>query len=511
MSLVLLFGLIVTPVATPKANAAPVITWQTCPFSAPSQLECGSMEVPLDYTNPGGEEISIAVSRIKARKASMRQGVMLLNPGGPGSRGLDLPLFMEVVMPQSVRDRYDLIGFDPRGVGNSAPVSCGLTREQSFELAPPIQKVEGFDATAAFARQAAAGCGTVSGAHLPFMTTANTARDMDQMRQALGEPKISYYGVSYGTYLGSVYASLFPDKTHRFVLDSSTGPFANWRETFRRFGMAEQSRFPYFTQFAADNNADYGLGTTSTEVRATYFQLFNQLNQNPIPLPEAGITLNGEWFRALTFGGMYSDSGFDDVARLWRTIKQSGSASTLTQIALELPSSAAMAFPTVPADNPSTSTLAVLCDDTAWSRSVEQYRQELAFDTAQNPVFGPVASSIWACAFWPNQPVEPPVTVTANGPRNIMIVQNLRDPATPLVGAQEMRAALGQRAQLLTVDQGGHGASYGEANECSSEAVTTYFVTGFLPSQDTQCAAEDNPFVQTEAEAAASKELRRRR
>jgi pimeloyl-ACP methyl ester carboxylesterase len=343
------------------------------------------------------------------------------------------------------------------------------------------------------------------------MTTANTARDMDQMRQALGEAKISYYGVSYGTYLGAAYASLFPDKTSRFVLDSTTGPFANWRETFRRFGLAEQSRFPEFAQYVAENNADYGLGATPAEVRATYFALYNQLNQHPIPLPDLGIDLTGEWFRAFTFGGMYSNELFASTARLWRDIQQSQSATALTSLVRDLPSSVAMAFPEIPADNASTSTLAVLCDDAAWSRSVEQYRQELNFDTAQNPVFGPVASNIWACAFWPNQPVESPVVISANGPHNIMIVQNLRDPATPLVGAQEMRTALGQRAQLLTVDQGGHGASYGEANECSKEAVTTYLVTGVLPAQDAHCAAEDTPFVQTEAQASANKELRRRR
>lgn len=507
------FGLSVIPnVPSAQAAAAPVITWQSCPFSgSPPHLECGTMEVPLNYAQPEGEKISIAVSRIKARKAESRLGVMLLNPGGPGSRGLDLPLYMEQVMPQSVRDRYDLIGFDPRGVGRSTPVSCGLTRAQSLELAPPIQKPEGFDATAAFMQQVAAGCGTVSGARLPHMTTANTARDMNQIRQALGEAKISYYGVSYGTYLGAVYASLFPDKTHRFVLDSSTGPNANWRETFRRFGMADSSRFPEFAQFAATHHSDYGLGTTPAEVRATYFQLFNQLTQNPIPLPDVGINLNGDWFRALSFGGLYSDQSFASTARLWQTLKQAGGASALTPLVLELPSNISMPFPSVPADNGSASTLAILCDDTAWPQSVEQYRQELAFDTAQNPIFGPVASNIWACPFWPNQPVEPPVAISSTGPRNIMIVQNLRDPATPLIGAQEMRTALGQRAQLTTVNQGGHGASYGEANDCSKEAVTNYFVAGVLPGQDTQCAAETDPLVQTEAEAAASKELRRRR
>lgn len=479
----------------PAKAAPPAIVWSTCPSfpdSPPTpDLECGTLSVPLDYQKSNGEKINVAVSRLKSQRPDLRHGVMLLNPGGPGGPGLDMPIWLGKLMPQSVLNRYDLIGFDPRGVERSAPVACGLTTEKGFEVAPPFEQDGSFDATASFMQQVAGQCGQLSGAHLRYINTANTARDMDQIRQALGEGKISYYGLSYGTYLGAVYASLFPSRSDRFVFDSSTDPMANWREAFRRFSQADESRFPDFAAFAAANDADYGLGTTPAEVKATYFQLYNQVTQHPVPLPdpELNITINGPWFRALTFSGMYFDSSFADTAQLWKLIKEQQSPVAMAPLVKTLRPYAPTGFPDIPADNAGASTLAIVCGDTAWSRNVEQYRQELNADTARYPIFGPVASTIWACAFWPSQPIEPPVTITSNGPSNILMMQNERDPATPYANALDMKAALGNRARFITVDQGGHGATYETENECSKDTVNDYFATGVLPTADFTCPA----------------------
>lgn len=471
------------------------IHWQTCPtFDEPSaNLECGQLQVPLNYAKPNGEKISIAVSRLKARQPQLRRGILLLNPGGPGGQGLDMPLWMSDIMPQSVLDRYDLIGFDPRGVGRSVPVTCGLTAEQSLQIAPPLMQPGGFDATAAFMKQVADGCAAHSGSHLPYITTANTARDMDKIRQSLGESKISYFGYSYGTYLAAVYAALYPNNTDRVVLDSSTNARGAWRELFRSWGQADYSRFPDLAQFMIDNQSDYHMGSTIAEVRNTYFTLLHKVEQHPINLPD-GSVINGPWFRVLTFAGLYSDNYFPDTAEVWRMVRDDQTGPTLQKTVQSLKPQ--LAFPAVPDDNSGASTNAVLCDDSPWSRVPLQYRIELSVDTMLYPMFGELGSNIWACAYWHNNPVEPPVAITPNGPSNkILVVQNQRDPATPYANGQEMRTALGNRARLLTVVQGGHGASYGERNECAKETVTSYLVAGIYPTNDTTCPAEENTFA----------------
>ena len=150
----------------------------------------------------------------------------------------------------------------------------------------------------------------------------------------------------------------------------------------------------------------------------------------------------------------------------------------------------------------------MLCDDFAWPRSVEQYRQELLADTTRYPMFAIIGSHIWPCAFWSNEPIEQAVPITASANR-MLIVHNRRDPATPHAGAVDMRIALGQRARLVTIEQGGHGASYGEHNDCAKETVTTYLVAGRLPASDMTCAAEPPTKLPSNQENAIRK-LRRR-
>lgn len=535
--LVLVAGLALTiSLTSQNVQAAPDwrsfisgIRWQTCPelpdTPEAGRLECGTLSVPLDYNRPLlGDRIKIALTRLKAKNQNQRLGAMLLNPGGPGGSGFDMPLWMAELMPQSVLNRYDLIGFDPRGINYSAPVSCGLTLEESFEIAPPLEQNGNFDDTAEFMHRTADGCGEHSGDQLPYITTANTARDMDRIRQALGENKIAYYGISYGTYLGAVYASLFPNNTSRFVLDSATNSRGDWRELFRSWGLADESRFPDFAQFLIDNEEDYDLGGTQAEVRATFFALLDKVRQNPVSFPD-GTVLNDPWFRVYSFAGLYTDSAFADTAEIWRTVKEEPTnVAKIQPLAAKLksPDSASKwldwifgGFPDVPEDNSGSATNAVLCDDWQWSRSVDQYRQELAADTAQYPMFAVLGSNIWPCAFWPNDPIAPPTPITSNGPaNNILIVHNQRDPATPYANGVEMRSALGQRARLVTVEQGGHGASYGEQNECSKQTVTDFFVSGAFPANDTTCVAEA-PMAARSVESSAEEkramqELRKR-
>jgi pimeloyl-ACP methyl ester carboxylesterase len=274
------------PATLSTAAPAPTsITWGPCPADVvggpnASALRCGSVSVPLDYRRPDGPHIDIAVSKLPAKSPAHRRGSLVLNPGGPGSAGLGTPPVVAATAPAATADAYDLIGFDPRGLGHSNPLSCGLSQEQSAALEPYPQP-GGFAADVATQKQIVEQCFEHSGARLPFITTANTARDLDQIRIALGESKISYFGTSYGTYLGAVYASLYPTRTDRVVLDSAVGPRMVWRYQFRSWGPAMEIRFPDFAAWAAARHSTYGFGTTPAAVRATYFRLAAQLDTHP--------------------------------------------------------------------------------------------------------------------------------------------------------------------------------------------------------------------------------------
>jgi pimeloyl-ACP methyl ester carboxylesterase len=472
------------------------VSWAACPPSALGLpdfgQQCATVPVPLDYHHPAGRRITIAVSRISARDPAVRHGILLVNPGGPGDPGLvDFPRALELVLPQAVLDRYDIIGFDPRGVEYSSPVSCGLTSQQAAEASPPLMQPGGFAATVAFERWVADRCAATSGALLPYITTANTARDMDAIRAALGEPKLSYYGGSYGTYLGAVYASLFPDRTDRVVLDSSEGPHYMWRAAVRLFGLGGDLRFPDFAAFAAAHDATYHLGATPQAVEQTYYRLLHKLDENPLSVP-GGIGYNGAvftavdgtLFRALTFQFLYDDGFFPVLAADWQAVAESPATAGTRQ-----PSAPAFDGMQVPADTGQAAQMAVVCDDVQWPRSVAEYWFQLRIDELLHPKFAELGSNIWPCAFWRYRPLEPPVTINPVGPRNVLVLENLRDPATPLPLALDMRASFGNRASLVTVDEGGHGALTNSAhNTCALQLADAFLTSGALPG-DTFCPA----------------------
>jgi len=483
------------------------ITWSTCPTYPglpDAGMLCGTVSVPLDYRNPAGPHIDIAVSKIPAANPAQRRGVLLVNPGGPGGAGLNIPRLFTLLWPQQVFDTYDVIGFDPRGVGESTPVTCDLTSMQAVQAFPTLTQSNSFAATVAWAQTVADDCTHASGQVLPYITTANTARDMDVIRQALGETKISYYGLSYGTYLGSVYASLFPNQTDRLVLDSNVDPQWVWRTEFRGWALGGEVRFQDFAQYAAANAATYHLGNTPADVTTLFFQTVAQLNQHPVSVPDIindGTLINGEFFRELVFSGLDFDSAFSGLGSEWDEILQAEQGVTANQ-ANGAPVTPADTV--TPADNQMASGLAIVCDDVAWPTSVSQYQQELTIDSTLFPMFAPLGSNIEPCAFWPNSPKEPLVAITATGPSNILLLQNLRDQATLYPGALQLHADLGQRSRLISVDEGGHGIYGFSSNQCVLSATTAYLVSGTFPTTDLFCPAETTSAAGAEAPAAAA-------
>jgi pimeloyl-ACP methyl ester carboxylesterase len=426
--------------------------------------------VPLDYRKPRGRTIDIAISRIPA-SPGQRRGILLTNPGGPGVPGLDLPSLLPVLFPADVLSRYDVIGMDPRGVGLSSPISCGVSADTPLDLLLPYPAPDGSIArNIGFARSFAAGCARHSGDLLPFITTANTARDMDLVRTALGEERLSFFGGSYGTYLGAVYASLFPQRTDRMIFDSAIDPRRVWRGFYRSWGPATALRLPDFTAWAAARDASYHLGATPRAVAGSFFALAGRLDRSPVTPPD-GTVVNGNTLREYTRLQLTNDANFPALAAAWQFLATGAGAP-----------------PAIPrfSDNYVSVLNAIACNDTAWPRDPGVYARDVAVDRRLFPITAGMPANIRPCAFWPHRPLEPPVRVTSRGPRNVLIVQNTRDPSTSWRNALGLRHALGRRAVLITVNAGGH-IALGRGT-CADSAAATFLVTGRLPAQDRFCA-----------------------
>ncbi|MFE3829526.1 alpha/beta hydrolase [Streptomyces sp. NPDC059092] len=459
--------------------------WKRCDADSPAELECATINVPLDYRLPGGKRIDLAISRIKSTAPDKRHGVLFSNPGGPGGQGLYMPMGMQERLPESAQQKYDLIGFDPRGVGKSSPVSCGLEPDEEEWLRP--YKEETFDKDVAWARDVANKCKEKAGDTLSHITTRNTARDMDLIRAILGEKKISYVGYSYGTYLGAVYTQLFPGRADRFVLDSAIDPARAWRGMIQWWAEGAEPAFDRWTEWAAERSEKYGLGDTPKEVDRTFWDLVEQADEKPIEVegwPNTGDDIRSG-MRGAVFSPEYATEGIVELKKA--AAGEPAAAKKLAPFAGSEGAGTAGAAAETPSDNMTASLLAVVCGDNSavWSRDPESYRQDAIEDKGRYPLFGDFASSIKPCAFW-DESAEPATEV--NNKVGSLVVQNEWDSQTPLPSGQALHAAL-KGSKMLTVLGGeGHGV-YPNGNACTDGTVTGYLVTGKLPAKDVTCEA----------------------
>ncbi|UPT46791.1 MULTISPECIES: alpha/beta hydrolase [Streptomyces] len=482
-------SLTTVPAAAEEAKA-PQVKWGQCPDdvvaeAAPTVLQCATVPVPLDYAEPEGEQIDLTVSRLAATNPDKRRGVLMLNPGGPGGSGLALSaLLVAQGLPGSVTDRYDLIGMDTRGIGHSTPVSCGFTTDSPYYSNVPPYAVDdaAVTAQAKVAEQAAKQCAdNDDDGRLRHLTTANTARDLDRIRAALGEEKTSYLGYSYGTALGAAYASMFPERSDRLVLDSNIGDTHLDRDGMRRFALGMEQTLPDFAKWAARRHDSYGLGHTPGQVRASYLTIAGRLDKAPV----AGI--DGNLFRLLTFGHLFKQTQYPTLAQTWQTLLEGDETAAR---GLTATSDEAAETGLSPTDNALTVFLAVTCNDVEWPEDVSTYRQGVTEDRERYPLYGAATANITPCAFWPYAPAEPPVEVGTEGPRNVLLLQNRRDASTPHLGGKMLREKFGDRARLISVDDSGHGVYALGKNSCALNTTTRYLVAGEMPTKDTYCRAD---------------------
>jgi pimeloyl-ACP methyl ester carboxylesterase len=476
-----------TTAVVPTASA---LHWTQCGGQL-TGLECATLAVPLNYADPGGRKITLALSMMPATApAARQQGVLLVNPGGPGEPGRSLASAVASGLSPQVAASYDIVGFDPRGVGGSVPaLSCdpGFFDEVRPDYIPASAAAE--QVLIGRAKAYAAGCEQRFGWMLPYMTTVDMARDMDQIRQAFGVAKISYYGVSYGTYLGQVYGTLFPGRVRRMVLDSTVDPTGVWYTDNIDQDYAFQGRLDAFFAWTAKYDSAYHLGSTQAEVEAAYYKARDKLEQRPIDGSNGPLVGPDELDDTFALAG-YLDSVWPAFAQALSQFADGGDGSLLlTQYSTWGTTS----------ENTFAVYNAVECADVNWPRNWSKWQAdtERVYKTAPFEAW----DNLWfnaACAFWPVKGPAKPFTVDGAGLPPVLMLQGTLDPATPYAGAQDAHRLL-PSARMVVVEGGGnHGQSLETPpNQCVQNYLNAYLATGAVPERpglvNATCPATADP------------------
>lgn len=479
-----------------RAAGAAGIGFGACPSDSglKAPVQCGTVQVPVDYAEPGGAKIGLLVSRLRAAgPASVRQGSLVFNPGGPGASGLWFPsvgrsgagAVTRKVWETAART-YDLVGFDPRGVGHSAPLSCpdpaANRHAPTADPRPATAAVKA--AKRAEARRKAESCGARGGALLRNMRTADLARDLDVIRAALGEPRLNYYGVSYGTYLGAVYATLFPSHVRRMVVDSVVNPDPSgvWYGANLAQDVAFERRWADWRAWVAGHDAVYGLGSTPGRVQASFDRAMRMLGKRP-----AGKAGAGELHSAAVQAAYYDQRWVSFAHLLSRYLR--GDDDPLTAAAAPDPGAAK------DEENSEAVYLAVECSDAAWPRDWNVWDRDNSRVARQHPF--ETWANAWLnlpCASWPVEGGRA-VDVGArpgSGLPPVLIVQSERDAATPYEGAVELHRRLPGSRMITEAGRGSHGL-ISFWNECVTARVDRYLVSGAAGDRDVSCSGHPLP------------------
>jgi pimeloyl-ACP methyl ester carboxylesterase len=459
------------------AQVHSTLHWTACPAEGPG-VECAMLSVPVNYADPAGRHIQLALDMVPATApAHDQQGIMLVNPGGPGGDGLPLAPQIAAGLSPSVAAQYDIVGFDPRGVGSSVPaLSCdssffkGVRPDYVPANAAAQQVLENR------AKMYAADCEQKFGWLLPYMTTEDVARDLDSVRVAFGVQKINYYGFSYGTYIGQVYATLFPDRIRRMVLDSTVDPTGVWYQDNDAQDYAFQGRQQAFFAWMAKYDSVYRLGATQAAVQASWYKARNKLAEHPIDGPNGKPLIGADEFDDTFLLGGYLDTLWPGLAQaLSSYLNHNQTADLLSQYEQNGTQS----------ENEFAVYNAVQCSDVNWPRDFSYWISdtENVYKTAPFQAW----DNAWfnaACAFWPVKGPATPLAINGKGLPGILMLQGTLDPATPYQGAQNAHKLL-PSARMVVVEGGGnHGQSMEEPPDaCVQNYVNAYLGTGALPDK----------------------------
>lgn len=469
------------------------LAWGECD-SGGSDAECAVYEAPLDYDDPGGERVEIAVKRFAAQGGD-RIGSLLVNPGGPGGSGHDYVEYAASSVGETVRERFDMVGFDPRGVGRSTPLTC-LDSEGLDEFLGGVDSVEGDGdmsevsaAELAELEEDSRGFVEACQANAPelmlHMGTANVARDMDLLRGLLGDEQLTYLGASYGTHIGAQYAEQFPERVRALVLDGAVDPSQEQLD----LSVAQATGFETALRaFVEDclGQPDCPLGGSGDSVEdgvAALSDFLADTAEEPLSNRVDDREVNRARAELGVLAALYTESWWQRVREGLTEAMDDGDGTVLLQLGDDLYSRGDQAA----YENSTAALIAVNCSDSPSPRDVDAYVRAAAEAGEESPIFGPtLAWGALPCAYWPEEAVASDVDLDGAGAAPIMVVGTIRDSATPYVWSEALAEQL-ESGFLVTRDGDGH-TGYRMGDQCVDDIVDAYLVDLTVPEDGMACA-----------------------
>ncbi|WP_205473231.1 alpha/beta hydrolase [Nocardioides sp. SYSU D00038] len=454
------------------------LDWEECRGSD----ECATLEVPVDYADPTGETIRLALLRVPAEDPDERIGSLVVNPGGPGAPGTTYAESAPFVFRDALRSHFDIVGFDPRGTGESSPVDC-LTDEEVDDYvaidAEPADQAE-IDALVRTTEEFFAGCVERTDELLGHVTTVEAARDMDVLRAALGQSTLDYFGASYGTKLGATYADLFPERVGHLVLDGAVDVSLGSREVVLGQARGFERALRAYVGYCLESSDSCFLGDSVEEGLATITGLLDDVDAEPLEVDDRELTVGNAFYGLITplYNRMYwplLSAALDDAL--------DGDGAAL----LELSDTYSSRRPDGSyGDNSFEAIYAINCLDDPWAPEPEEIPGQYAAFEEASPTLGRVfAWSLLSCHGIQVTSSEPPRRIRAAGAAPIVVVGTTRDPATPYEWAQALADQL-ESGVLVSRDGDGH-TGYNSENECVDAAVEDYLVDGTVPDDGLSC------------------------
>ena len=468
------------PTAT-AGRAAGTLRWSACPDH--DTYDCARLTVPIDYAKPDGDTIEIAVNRLPATDPARRVGALVINPGGPGASGVEGAYGLAADLPADLLARFDLVGFDPRGVGLSAPVVCTTDAEKDRAFAldqTPDTRAEINDLIEADLA-ANVGCLTASGSLLPFLSTYDAARDVDRLRQALGERELTFLGYSYGTHLGAVYAELFPTSIRAMVLDGPVNPETGFGQDGSS-GSGPDGFDEAFSRFA-EACAASSTCPAKPDVTALRKRVEDKAERDPIAASTSDRRLTAGLLESAVTRALYDETAWPFLA-VGLADADNGDASILLQLADEYVGRGVDGH----YENLDDAHHVISCADLADRLDPARVREDaaaLAVPPDERDL-GDVAFSAW-CSGLPTS-AEPFRPLHASGAPPIVVIGTKGDPATVVTNAPKLAKALGSGVSVIW-DGDGHTAF--PKTTCISDLVTRYLVDLTVPKAATHCPGTD--------------------